>query len=68
MISNTEKFKFVVNENPNVNVNKEELKLFMQDNDIKDINIFLNLLNKEEIKGKKKYNNNNRKNPKRTKK
>jgi transposase len=48
-----QKFKFVVNENPNANVNKEELKLFMQDNDIKDINIFLNLLNKEEIKEKK---------------
>jgi len=54
MISNKDKFKFVVNDNPNMNVNKEELKKFMDSNNIKDINIFLNLLNEEKIENKEK--------------
>ena len=41
MISNKDKFKFTVNENPNLNINKDELKKFMKQNEIKDINVFL---------------------------
>jgi transposase len=53
MISNNDKFKFIINNNPNTNIDKDELKKFMENNDIKNINIFLNLLSKEKIEENK---------------